>query len=74
MPHLSILLLRHNGTGITHFPLRPALLITAVLLAIGLFLSLGGIVIWQSVQLHEQQQWDAQRQSQGLREQGSGSA
>ena len=50
MPHLSILLLRHNGTGITHFPLRPALLITAVLLTSGLFLFLGGMVIWQSVQ------------------------
>ena len=53
MPHLSILLLRHNGTGITHFPLRPVPLVTAALLALGLFLFLGGMVIWQSVQLHE---------------------
>ena len=66
MPHLSILLLRHNGTGITHFPLRPAPLITAVLLTLGMFLFLGGMVIWQSVQLHEQQQWNAQRQSQQI--------
>ena len=66
MPHLSILLLRHNGTGITHFPLRSVTLITAVLLASALFLSLGGMLIWQSVQLHEQQQWNAQRQSQQI--------
>ena len=66
MPHLSILLLRHNGTGITHFPLRPVPLIAAVLLASALFLSLGGMLIWQSVQLHEQQQWNAQRQSQQI--------
>ena len=66
MPHLSILLLRHNGTGITHFPLRPVSLITAVLLASALFLSLSGMLIWQSVQLHEQQQWNAQRQSQQI--------
>ena len=66
MPHLSILLLRHNGTGITHFPLRPIPLIAAVLLASALFLSLGGMLIWQSVQLHEQQQWNAQRQSQQI--------
>ena len=66
MPHLSILLLRHNGTGITHFPLRPTPLITAVLLTLGMFLFLGGMVIWQSVQLHEQQQWNAQRQSQQI--------
>ena len=66
MPHLSILLLRHNGTGITHFPLRPAPLITTVLLTLGMFLFLGGMVIWQSVQLHEQQQWNAQRQSQQI--------
>ena len=66
MPHLSILLLRHNGTGITHFPLRSVTLITAVLLASVLFLSLGGMLIWQSVKLHEQQQWNAQRQSQQI--------
>ena len=66
MPHLSILLLRHNGTGITHFPLRSVTLITAVLLASALFLSLSGMLIWQSVQLHEQQQWNAQRQSQQI--------
>ena len=66
MPHLSILLLRHNGTGITHFPLRPVPLIAAALLASALFLSLGGMLIWQSVQLHEQQQWNAQRQSQQI--------
>ena len=66
MPHLSILLLRHNGSGITHFPLRPVPLIAAVLLASALFLSLGGMLIWQSVQLHEQQQWNAQRQSQQI--------
>ena len=38
---------------------------TAVLLTLGLFLFLW-MVIWQSVQLHEQQQWNAQRQSQQI--------
>ena len=50
----------------SHFPLRPVPLVTAALLALGLFLFLGGMVVWQSVQLHEQQQWNAQRQSQQI--------
>ena len=64
MPHLSILLLRHNGTGITHFLVSVTVHRSPA--CIRLFLSLGGMVIWQSVQLHEQQQWNAQRQSQQI--------
>lgn len=66
MQHFSVLLLRHRGTGVTHYPIRLRSLLLTLISIGGLVALLLSLVVWQALRLQEQEKWVGNHQSQQI--------